>query len=67
MCLSVKNLLKGHINEAFTEIFCINWFGIGTLRYLSSRSDLGFVFVETFVFENRLPDSMSLAESEVNV
>ncbi len=64
MCLSVKNLLKGHSNEAVIRDF---WFGIGTLRYLSSRSDLGFVFVEIFKLENRLPDSMSRAESEVNV
>jgi hypothetical protein len=39
--------------------FCINWFGIGPLHYISSRSDFGFEFAELFVFEKRLPDSPS--------
>jgi hypothetical protein len=39
--------------------FCINWFGIGPLQYISSRSDFGFEFAEIFVIEKRLPDSPS--------
>ncbi len=39
--------------------FCINRYGIGSLHYISSRSDLGFVFPEIFVIEKRLPDSPS--------
>ncbi len=31
--------------------FCRNWFGIGSLHYISSRSDLGFVFAEIFVID----------------
>ncbi len=37
--------------------FCINWFGIGPLHYISNRSDFGFEFSEIFLFEKRLPDS----------
>jgi hypothetical protein len=32
---------------------------LGLLHYLSSRSDFGFEFSEIFVFENRLPASVS--------
>ncbi len=39
--------------------FCINWFGIGPLQYISSRSDFGFEFAEIFVIEKRLADSAS--------
>jgi hypothetical protein len=39
--------------------FCINGFGIGTLHYISSRSDFDFEFAEIFVIEKRLPDSPS--------
>ncbi len=39
--------------------FCRNRIGIGSLHYISSRSDLGFVFAEIFVIEKRLPDSPS--------
>ncbi len=41
--------LKGHNNEADFLRFCRNRFGIGSLHYISSRSDLGFVFAEIFV------------------
>ncbi len=37
--------------------FCINRFGIGSLHYITGRSDFGFEFSEIFVFEKRLPDS----------
>ncbi len=37
--------------------FRINRFGIGSLHYISSRSDFGFEFSEIFIFEKRLPDS----------
>ncbi len=37
------------------RFFCINWFGIGSLQILSSRSDFGFDFAMIFVIENRLP------------
>jgi hypothetical protein len=36
--------------------FCINWFGIGTLHYDSSRSDFGFEFAEIFIIEKRLAE-----------
>ncbi len=39
--------------------FCINRFGLGLLHYISSRSDFGFEFAEIFVFEKRLPVSVS--------
>ncbi len=39
--------------------FCINWFGIGPLHYISSHSDFGFEFAEIFVIEKRLADSTS--------
>ena len=39
--------------------FCRNRYGIGSSHYVSSRSDLGFVFAEIFVIEKRLPDSPS--------
>jgi hypothetical protein len=43
----------------FSGFFCRNRIGIGSLHYISSRSDLGFVFAEIFVIEKRLPDSPS--------
>jgi hypothetical protein len=43
----------------FFLCFCINRFGLGPLHYLSSRSDFGFEFSEIFIFENRLPASVS--------
>jgi hypothetical protein len=43
----------------FFRCFCINRFGLGPLHYISSRSDFGFEFSEIFVFENRLPASVS--------
>ncbi len=48
-------MLKGHGNEADFLGFCINGFGIGTLHYISSRSDFDFEFAELFVIEKRLP------------
>jgi len=51
--------LKGHGNEADFLGFCRNRFGIGSLHYIYSRSDLGFVFPEIFVIEKGLPDSTS--------
>jgi hypothetical protein len=39
--------------------FCKNSFGLGPLHYILSRSDFGFKFVEIFVFEKRLPVSVS--------
>jgi hypothetical protein len=39
--------------------FCINWFGIGPLHYVSSCFDFGFEFSEIFVIGKRLPDSAS--------
>jgi hypothetical protein len=39
--------------------FCINWFSIGPLHCVSSRSDFGFEFAEIFIIEKRLPDSPS--------
>jgi hypothetical protein len=38
---------------------CINRFGLGPLHYILSCSDFGFEFAEIFVFEKRLPVSMS--------
>jgi hypothetical protein len=45
----------------FSEFFCISRFGLGPLHYISSRSesDFGFEFAEIFVFEKRLPVSVS--------
>jgi hypothetical protein len=43
----------------FFLFFCINRFGLGPLDYLSSGSDFGFKFLEIFIFENRLPASVS--------
>ncbi len=45
--------LKGHGNEPVFRCFCINRFGIGSLHYLLSRSDLGLEFAEIFI--DRLP------------
>ncbi len=39
--------------------FCKNWFDIGLLHYISSRSNFGFEFAEIFVIEKRLSDSPS--------
>ena len=39
--------------------FCINRFGIGPLQHILSRSDFGFEFAEIFVFEKRIPVSVS--------
>jgi hypothetical protein len=39
--------------------FCKNRYGIGSLHYISSRSDLAFVLAEIFVIEKQLPDSPS--------
>jgi hypothetical protein len=44
--------------------FCINRFGIGPLHYISSRSDLGFEFVEIFIIEKRLADLASLGVAD---
>ena len=46
------------MNRIF-RVFCINRFGLGPLHYISSRSDFGFEFAEIFVFEKRLPVSVS--------
>ena len=46
------------MNRIF-RVFCINRFGLGRLHYISSRFDFGFEFAEIFVFEKRLPVSMS--------
>jgi hypothetical protein len=39
--------------------FCVNRFGLGPLHYISSRSNFDFEFAEIFVFEKRLPVSVS--------
>ncbi len=39
--------------------FCINRFGLGPLHNISSHSNFGFEFPEIFVFEKRLPVSVS--------
>ncbi len=39
--------------------FCINWFLIDPLHYLSRRFDFGFEFAEIFVIEKWLPASAS--------
>ncbi len=44
--------------------FCINWFSIGTLHYISSRFDFGFEFAEIFVIEKRLGKSRSCRFSD---
>ena len=46
------------MNRIFRDFF-INHFGLGPLHYISSRSDFGFEFAEIFVFEKRLPVSVS--------
>ncbi len=46
------------MNQIF-RVFYINRFGLGPLHYISSRSDFGFEFGEIFVFEKRLPVSVS--------
>jgi hypothetical protein len=46
------------MNQIF-RAFCINHFGLGPLHYISRRSNFGFEFAEIFVFEKRLPVSLS--------
>jgi hypothetical protein len=46
------------MNQIFRG-FCINRFGLGPLHYILSRSDFGFEFAEIFIFEKRLPASVS--------
>jgi hypothetical protein len=46
------------MNQIFRGFF-INRFGLGPLHYISSRFDFGFEFSEIFVFEKRLPISVS--------
>ncbi len=41
----------------FFWVFCINWFFIDPLHYLSSLSYFVFEFAKIFVIEKRLPDS----------
>ncbi len=45
--------------------FRINRFRIGTLHYVSSRSDFGFEFAEIFVIKKRLPDSLSRGDYKI--
>jgi hypothetical protein len=45
--------------------FFKNWFGIGPLHYISSRSDFGFEFSEICVIEKRLPDSRRIGEPAI--
>ncbi len=46
------------MNRIF-RVFCINRFGLGPLHYMLSRSDFVSEFAEIFVFEKRLPVSVS--------
>ncbi len=46
------------MNQIFRG-FCINRFGLGPLHYILSRSDFGFEFAKIFIFEKRLPVSVS--------
>jgi|688.fasta_scaffold1077719_1 hypothetical protein len=39
--------------------FCINWFGIGPLHHILSRSDFGYECAEMFITKERLADSAS--------
>ncbi len=52
-------VLKGHGNERNFPRFCINRFGQGLLHNISIHSDFGFEFAEIFIFEKRLPISVS--------
>ncbi len=54
-----KTEFKDMAMNQFFPCFCINRNGLGPLYYLSSRSDFGFEFSEIFIFENRLPASVS--------
>ncbi len=45
--------------------FCINWYGIGHLHYISSHSDFGFEFAEIFLIEKRLPVSSSKGVNKI--
>ncbi len=47
MYMAIKRIFWG---------FCINWFLMSPLHYLSSPSDLGFEFPEIFVIENDSPN-----------
>jgi hypothetical protein len=52
--------LKGHGNEAdFLGFLQKSVQHIGSLHYILSRSDWGFVFEEILVIKTRLPDSPS--------
>ncbi len=59
--LDSQKTLKGHGNEADFLGFLQKSVRqtVGSLHYISSHSDLGFVFAEIFVIEKRLPDSPS--------
>jgi hypothetical protein len=46
------------MNRIF-QVFCINRFGLGPLRYISSCFDFGFEFAEIFIFKKRLLVSVS--------
>ncbi len=45
--------------------FCRNRLDIGTLHYVSSRSDFGFEFTEIFVIKKQLPDSPSQGDYKI--
>jgi hypothetical protein len=47
------------MNQFFSMFLHKSLWPIGPLHYLSSRSNFGFEFSEIFVFENRLPASVS--------
>jgi hypothetical protein len=46
--------------------FCIFWFGIGLLHYISSHSDFGFKFAEIFVIEKGLPQNGELVSRRLS-
>jgi hypothetical protein len=52
------------MNRIF-RVFCINRFSLGPLHYISSRSDFGFEFAEIFIFEKRLPISVSQGVNKI--
>ncbi len=52
------------MNRIF-RVFCINRFRLGPLHYISSRSGFGFEFAEIFVFEKRLPVSVSRGVNKI--
>jgi hypothetical protein len=49
MCLPLSG------NEADFWGFCINWFLMSPLHYLSSRSDFALEFAEIFIIKNDFP------------